>query len=217
MTEEFPSNNQTQKSSKPEERQKLEPVVKSAPVEVGKTRWEKFKDSFLKGQDARTVISGVWRDVLLPAAQDMIVSAIQEGAERSVYGEGRGSGKRRGTSSAFGGAVQNAYTSYRSIGSSNSRQPETRRDTTERSRATHDFRDLLFNSRSEAIDVLDNMFSILDQFEQVTVMDFYDLAGYTSKFTDENYGWTDLRGSQPRRRPDGYVIDLPRPVPLNRR
>lgn len=215
MSEEFPSNSQSPKKA-PKEREKLEPVVTGEVTMRKKPLGKRIKEAFIGGDDARSVIGYVWSDVMLPAAKDMFVDSIQQGAERAIYGESRG-GRRRGTSSAFGNAMNQAYTSYRSAGSNARQSQPTRRDVSDRSRQTHNFGEIEFDTRADAVDVLDNMFAIVSQFEQVTVMDLYDLAGYTSKFTDENYGWTDIRGSQVRRtRGGGYVIDLPPPIALNR-
>ena len=49
----------------------------------------------------------------------------------------------------------------------------------------------------------------------VRVADYFDLADAPGKYTDNKYGWADLRGSYVRRVGKEYVIELPRPIPLD--
>ena len=48
----------------------------------------------------------------------------------------------------------------------------------------------------------------------VSVMDLYDLVGITGQYTDNKYGWTNLRNAEPVRTRDGYMLKLPRAIPL---
>lgn len=49
----------------------------------------------------------------------------------------------------------------------------------------------------------------------VTISDFYQLAGKKQwNAADDKWGWTSLSGVGIRRKSSGFVIDLPRPVPL---
>ena len=50
----------------------------------------------------------------------------------------------------------------------------------------------------------------------MTVADLYDLVGLNHNFTDNKYGWTNLRNAQPVRDRDGYyILKLPRAVPID--
>lgn len=74
--------------------------------------------------------------------------------------------------------------------------------------------DILFPTRAEATDALDQMIAIIAQYDVVTVADLFESVGVTGEFTDENWGWTDLRGADVQRINEGYVLDLPRPAPI---
>ena len=45
--------------------------------------------------------------------------------------------------------------------------------------------------------------------------DFYDLVGMTSNYTDNKYGWYDMRSAYVQAVNGGYIIRLPKPVALN--
>ena len=58
------------------------------------------------------------------------------------------------------------------------------------------------------------MDELLETYKMVTVADFYDLVGVTCDYTDNNYGWTSLRSAEVVRVRDGYIIKLPRALPI---
>ena len=59
------------------------------------------------------------------------------------------------------------------------------------------------------------MDELISSYRVVSVADFYDLAGITPEYTDNKYGWTDIRSANIVRVRDGYMIKLPRAVPLD--
>ena len=75
--------------------------------------------------------------------------------------------------------------------------------------------DIVLETRGEATEVLDTMYNIISQYDSVSVADLFDAVGISSEFTDEKWGWTDLHGADIRRVHEGYLLDLPRPQPLN--
>ena len=70
---------------------------------------------------------------------------------------------------------------------------------------------IIFATRSEAEDVLNRMISICDLRGVVTVGDLYNLASMSQSYTDENWGWRDLRNARVVHISSGYILDLPRP------
>ena len=74
---------------------------------------------------------------------------------------------------------------------------------------------LLLESRGEAEDVLERMDELIATYQVVSVADFYDLVGVSGNYTDNKYGWTDIRNASVIRVRDGYMIKLPKALPLN--
>lgn len=71
-------------------------------------------------------------------------------------------------------------------------------------------------TRGEAEEVLSQMEAMLDRYKLVRVADLYDMAGITHDYTDNDYGWTNLRSADIVRTRDGwYMIRLPRAVPID--
>lgn len=59
------------------------------------------------------------------------------------------------------------------------------------------------------------MDELIDTYGLASVADLYDLVGKTCEYTDNNYGWNDIRSAAVVRVRDGYLLKLPRALPLN--
>jgi hypothetical protein len=84
-----------------------------------------------------------------------------------------------------------------------------------RSRSLHNFDEIVLDKRVEAEEVLDRMDAWIDKYDSVSVADFYEMCGVSSNYTDNKYGWTDLRGAAIQHVRGGYLIKLPPPEPLD--
>ena len=73
-----------------------------------------------------------------------------------------------------------------------------------------------FETKDEAYNVLKGLEELIDEYDQASIADFYNLCGITGKFTDHKWGWTDLTGSRVvRAYGGGYEVELPRPEALD--
>ena len=59
------------------------------------------------------------------------------------------------------------------------------------------------------------MNDIIARYDYVRVLDLYDMAELTAPFTANRYGWTNLKNAYVDRVRDGYIIRLPRAMPLD--
>lgn len=221
--EEFPGNSQRAKKPSREEpviadkSKKIEKVIEGEVVRRKKPLGKRVKETFLGG-DGPTVTEYVIGDILIPGIRDMFADIVTGGIERMLYGESRPSG-RRGGGSRFGastGRINYGSFSQPPVGRA-ARTEDPRPSLSRKARATHDFDEILLPNRPEAEAVLEGLFAVLDQYEQVTVSDLYELVGISGNFTDERWGWTDLRGSRVERTRNGYfVLNLPPTEQLER-
>jgi hypothetical protein len=205
------SQNPPAANSVPETEKKVTRVVSTPARRRKKPLSAKFKEVFIGGE-ANSVWEYILFDVVIPAAKDMVTDAITQGVERLVFGDSRPPGRR--TSYRPGGY---GYTNYNRFSTSRSTRddPRDRRDPRESNRRrSNQIDDIILSSRQEAEDVIDQMFAILQKYDQVTVSDVLEMVGVTPQFTDEKWGWTELRGLSARRINNGYLLDLPRPEAL---
>jgi hypothetical protein len=204
-TPEFPPNSNV--SKKAVEDKNLTRVTSGKVVQKKKSLRKKFSESFVAG-DAKSATRYVALDILLPMAKDMVVEAISSGFEKLIYGESR---RYRGTTLPQSGPA--GYVQYHRMGQQ-SRLPAAQRVISRQARARHDFDEIVLESRPEAEQVIDRLFEVISRYESATVADLYELVGLTAAHTDHKWGWSDIRGAGVSRGRDGYVLDLPDPIPL---
>jgi len=65
------------------------------------------------------------------------------------------------------------------------------------------------DSRAEAQEVLSQMLQTLDQYDIVTLADFYMMVRITPESTDYGWGWDDLGGAKIVHSRSAYYLDLP--------
>jgi hypothetical protein len=208
--DEFPPNSSKSKNQQPKrpEKKKIEKVVATEVVVRKKTFGDKFKGVFIGGE-ARSAMSYIAYEVLLPAFRNMVVDATSKGIERIIYGE---SSPRRPSTPGYGPRIQ-----YNSSSRSASRAPlrtERAMSYSRPSEQRHELVDLIFTSREEAEVVLDTMANIIDQYEVVSVADMHELAGLPSTHIDNNWGWTSLAQASTRQNREGFMINFPPPEPI---
>lgn len=200
-----PNSNKYKKeqAEKQKEEKKLASVVSAGTRTKKKSETAKLADIFIS-EDIHNVKSYVFLDVLVPAIKKAISDIVTNGIDMILYGEsGRSNRKRTGASKVSYGSY------YRSERDRDRRDPV-------RARSGFDFDDILFDTRGDAEAVLTAMEDVLDQYGVVSVGDLYDLADIsTNNYAINKYGWTDLRAAEVVRARDGYMIKLPRALPLN--
>lgn len=198
--EDYKSNSHKSREEKkalPHPEKKVEKVISGSAKIKKKSGIRKLSDVFIS-EDAGNVKSYIFMDVLLPAAKKLISDVVTNGIDMLLYGE-TGRSKRSGASKV-------------SYGSYYDRRKERR---TYSSRG-FDYDEIIFETRGDAEAVLDTMYDIINQYDVVSIADLYEAAEVTNhNHTACKYGWSDLRGSRVDRTFDGYILKLPRPIPID--
>lgn len=203
MNEEYKSNSHKSREGQTEaltERKKVEKVVHGKVRTKPKSGISKVTDMFIS-EDAANVKSYIMMDVLVPAVKKAISDIVRDGIDMILYGESRG---RRSS-------VSSSYVSYRDY----SRRDDDRdrfRDSRTRIGYSHD--DIVLETRGEAEEVLSRMDELIDTYGVVSVADLYDLIGKSCEYTDNKYGWTNIRNAEPIRVRNGYMLKLPKALPI---
>lgn len=212
--ENFPSNNSEPDKAEREasrEKKKLESIVTSKVSRRKKPLGSRIKEAFT-GNDAQTVWSYVLVDVMVPAAKDLVTDAVTSAVRGMIYGEG--ASRDRGLDRGRRGTPRSNYSRYSESPTRRTERHEEPRNLSHRARATHDFDEIILETRVEAEEVIDAMFRLIEKFEMVTVADLYELIDVTGNFTDDKWGWVDIQGAGVKRVRDGYLLELPKPEPM---
>lgn len=190
-----------QKHAAPEEK-RVQKVVKS-PVKTKTNEARKLADIFIS-EDIANVKSYIFMDVLVPAIKKAIYDIVTNGIDMFLYG---GTGKNKSSSSSAKVSYRNYYdqkntSSYR--GSENTQ-----------SRNGFDYDDIIFSNRGDAEAAKQQLKDAIERYGIVTVADLYDMSGLTAPYTSQKYGWMSVSNAEVIRVRDGYMLKLPRAVPID--
>lgn len=181
------------------EKKQISPVV-TKPVKIRKkSELSKLSDVFTPG-DVNNVKSYVLMEVLVPAIKKAISDIITNGCDMLLYGD-TAPKKSRSRSDKV---------SYRDYYDRDDRKVSSHPISTR-----YSYDEIVLDTRSEAEEVLERMDELLETYGMVSVADLYDLVGMSCEYTDNKYGWTNLRSADVIHVRDGFLLKLPRPYPIN--
>ena len=179
---------------------KVEKVISGTAKSKKKNEIQKFAEVFIS-EDVNNVKSYILLDVLIPAIKKAVSDIVTNGIDMILYGESEKT-KKNSTSSKI------SYRSYYD----NDRKYSYNSSAVKRG---YSYDDIILDNRGEAEDVLARMDELVATYGIASVADLYDLVGITGNYTDNKYGWTDVRSATVVRTRDGYLIKLPKVLPLN--
>lgn len=201
--QEYKANSHRSKTepSDPVPEKKVEKVIAGTVKSKKKGELQKIADVFIS-EDVDKVKSYILMDVLIPAVKKAISDIVTNGIDMVLYGE-TGRTKKNSPGSKV------SYRSYYD-------KRDDRRDSdSPRTRTGYSYDDIILDNRGEAEDVLAKMDELISTYDFASVADLYDLVGITGNYTDNKYGWTDIRIASVVRVREGYMLKLPKALPLN--
>lgn len=198
--EDFKPNSERSKQITPGEKvpeKKYEKVV-SGPVRVQKKgAFRRMLESFIV-KDVGDIKEHVFMDVMLPAAKNTIIDVVSMLLNGTTRTNRAGSG------------VRAPYVSYESKYST---KPTV--DPRAPIRVGFNYDDLVFNTLGDAKEVLDKMSEVIETYGIISVFDLYDMSGVPDNpYTNNKYGWSNLTGTDIIHTRDGFVLKLPKPMPI---
>ena len=187
------------------EKKKVDKVISGTAKVKKKSEFRKFVDNFIT--DDVSSVKDYWiKDVLVPNIVDTIEDIVVGGIRTLLRGD---SGRRDSRSSRSYGSP--SYVNYSRF----SDRRDDRRNNDNQTRRGSGYDDVVVNSRADAEAVIEQMDGIIDTYGMVSVADLYDLVGMSSNYTDNNYGWTNIRNAEPvRLRDGGWMIKMPKAIPI---
>lgn len=200
MEEYKPNSNRFKEEKKVAEasEKKISKVISGSAKTKRKSEVRKFTDIFMP-EDISSVKSYVLLDILVPAVKRFISDTV----DAVLYPNGGGHRKSSPASKvSYGGFY---------------RDRNDRRETSpSRVRSGIDYDDIIFDNRGDADAVLSAMEEVINRYGVVSVGDLYDLAEVsTNNYAVNNYGWSDIHTATVLRVRDGYMLKLPRALPIN--
>lgn len=164
----------------------------------------KFTNLFAPG-DMSSIKEYIIMDIVVPAVKKMVSEVVRNGVDMLMWGES-GRGKNYN-----GNSDKVSYRSYYGSNDSN------RNNNNSRTKSVFDYDNIVIPTRQEAEEVIRRMDEIIETYQMVSVADLYDLCGITDhNYMNAKYGWMNIRTAEAIRVRDGYVLKLPRAMPLDR-
>lgn len=195
--EDYKSNSHKSKSNA---KKKIEKVVSGNVKSKKKGELHKFTDVFIS-EDASNVKSYIFMDVLIPAIKKALYDIVTGGLEMSLYG---GTNKNRNP-----GSPKVPYRNYYRA------SDEIERSERLIPKSVYDYDDIFFDNRGDAERVLMELCKQISDYGTVSVADFYEFVGITGNHTDYKYGWSNLHNARVVHTRSGYIINLPKALPLD--
>lgn len=182
---------------------KVSRLAPKEPVKVRKrSGLSRSFDEFVR-DDLNKVKEFAITDVIVPAIKKSISDIFKTGIDMILYHGETGSSSRRYPDSS--------KVSYRSYYDS---APARRTSHSDRRNAYY-CDERIFDTRGEAEAKLAQLDDIMARYHLVRVADYCEIVGITGTYTDNDYGWTDLRTAEVVRVLEGYIIRMPRALPID--
>lgn len=215
MENEFPPNSHLDRESvrkprqaKTPEKPEVKRITKGKVTIRKKPLYKKFLDAF-RPEDNVGFVEYTLLEILVPGIKGAVSDTLH-GTVDNAFGTTISSRRGRGGRSV--------YTSYNRMGGARrERRDEDDRRPSRRSesRVADDAREIIFDTRVEAEEILDQLIELTSMYKVATMRDLLSCVGERPNPTHEDWGWYDLRGARIHRVGGGYLLDLPRPEPLD--
>lgn len=187
------------KSKELEAKQPEKKLTKVANAKLKKkSEIQKIAETFV-AEDLNKVKNAVLMDVIVPAVKKVISDIVTNGIDMLLYGE----------------VKHNKTTTTSKIGYNSMYNSQNQANTARVARSSYIYNDIILSSRGEAEEVLNQMNEIIGTYGVVSVADLCEIVGVTGEFTDNKYGWSDIRDAYVERGKDGYMLKLPRALPIS--
>ena len=190
---------------KDEKKPEIKKVVKGKTTVRKESELKKIAGTMIS-EECKSIKDYAIYDVMIPVIKDTISQLVKGAVDMIFYGEVRPS--KGGYRSGNGGYSK---VSYDRMYDDRRHTPPTRRAS---ERASYD--SISFEYREDAMEVLERMDEIVEQYGVVRVADLFEMAGRTGNGpTDHNYGWkSTVNASVERDRYGEYYIKIGRPAAL---
>lgn len=190
------------------EKKELNKIVATQPKKVKRSLLGRLLTGVMGPEGLPGIGAYVNEEIVKPAIKNIIFDAITSAASMAMYGDRRGANRGGHTPYNRSHSSNRPATNYTNRYSSQSREPEERRIARSPKYGVEEY---IIPDRFDAAHVLTTLTESADQYDSVSVADYYDLIGVESKFTDNSYGWTIDSISRASIVPvrGGYVIKFP--------
>ena len=181
---------------------KVQKVTDGKIVTKKKPGLKEITNGFIQ-EDVGTVRTYLWKDVLWPAARKTLYDLGTAALSMFFYGED-------GAPKKSGKMDDASWRKYYKVQSSDNSQGESLRRN-----PIYSVGEAVYPTKTKAEEAFATLAEAIDIYKTVSVADLYSTVGVTGAFTDHNWGWRSMQGAKIYPTDDGWVLRMPKAVPLN--
>lgn len=180
---------------------KIDYTAPKGKVTLKKSKMNSLGKSVIQGSitDAITL---AFTELIIPAGRDLLFNVVTSVSQTLIYGES----EPPSTSNGVNRIPYSSISNYNRVGRPTSRVQKIRQ------RPEDGF---VFERKSDADTIIEELREACDSFGVVTVQALYEICDKTAPYTANKYGWMNLDDARVERTRDGYVLKLPRSMPLD--
>lgn len=168
-------------------------------IAQGKKVSSEPKKKIFFAEDASSVGSYLWNDIMIPAVKNFISNGITGAVNMMLFGK-----KTTPTQNGiYRNLTPSVGVSYWKPSTSSAPLISQTRD--------YNYNSILLSSIAEAEEVLDYLGEIMQEYDRVKIADIYEAVGIKPEPSDFEYGWTSMRGFTHVPFENGYLIKAPKP------
>ncbi len=180
---------------------KIDYTSPKGKVTLKKSKMNSLGKSIIQGS-ITDAITSAFTELIIPAGRDLLFNVIISVSQTLVYGES----EPPSTSNGVNRIPYSSISNYNRVGRPTSRVQKIRQ------RPEDGF---IFERKSDADTIIEELREACDSFGVVTVQALYEICDKTAPYTANKYGWMNLNDARVERTRDGYVLKLPRSMPLD--
>lgn len=180
---------------------KIDYTAPKGKVTLKKSKMNSLGKSVIQGS-ITDAIKLAFTELIIPAGRDLLFNVVTSVSQTLIYGES----EPPSTSNGVNRIPYSSISNYNRVGRPTSRVQKIRQ------RPEDGF---IFERKSDADTIIEELREACDSFGVVTVQALYEICDKTAPYTANKYGWMNLDDARVERTRDGYVLKLPRSMPLD--
>ena len=188
-----------------EKKPEVQKVVTGSAKTVKKSGARKVADLFTS-ENSGNLGEYILMELVVPSLKKLIYEMGQDSLDMILFG-----GTRKNESRS----TPSNYVSYRQYSDRDRRDDRRDYRYSGSQKSVYEYEEVWLESRGDAEAVLDRLNEMVDHYGVVSVAALFDLAGLRCNYTANNYGWTNIRNAEIVRSGGGYLIRMPKAMPID--
>lgn len=180
---------------------KVDYTALKGKVTLKKSKMDSLGKSVIQGSITDAIANAI-TDLIIPAGRDLLFNVVTSVSQTLIYGES----DQPSVSNRVNRIPYSSISNYNRMGRPTSHVQKVRQLPED---------GFIFERKSDADAALEHLHEACDTFGVVSVQALYEICEQTAPYTANKYGWMNLDDARVERTRGGYILKLPRSMPLD--